>query len=146
MPPRFASADAKQIFEADFLARLQSLIAGIKVSTLTDLRREELVTNQAQGWPGRFADLRILHLITTETVVCKRPGILTEVRDDGKFLSVEFADRQVTIPAFMRDELRHVLGECKFTVHEIGGMITNAGKVKFATEFVKAGLLRIVSI
>lgn len=146
MPPRFAGSDAGQAFARDFLARLQNLIAGIGPSRLTDLRRDELLLAQAQGWPGRFSDLRILHLITTETVVSKRPGILTAVKDKGKFLSVEFADREVTIPAFMRAELPRILGEREFTVAEIGGMITTAGKVKFVREFVSAGVLRIVSI
>ena len=118
----------------------------MKPATLTARRSEDLIAKQAQGWAGRFSDLRILHLMNGETVVSKRPGILTAVRDRGKFLSVEFADREVTIPAFMRQALRRILGEDKFTVAEVGGMITDAGKVKFIGEFVKAGLLRIVSI
>lgn len=146
MPPRFAGTNAIQAFEADFLADLQTLIAEIKPSTLTDRRRIDLVASQAQAWPGRFSDLRILHLITTATVVCRRPGILTSIKDDGKFLTVEFADRQVTIPVFMQHELPRVLGHCEFKVDEIAGMITSSGKVKFIAEFVKAGLLRILEI
>lgn len=146
MPPRFAGADAMQAFEADVMRGLQALIAELKPSTLTDRRRDELVTSQARGWPGRLADLRILHLIAPDTVVCKRTGILTSVKDDTRFLSIEFADTQVTIPAFMRHELPRLLGNCKFRVDEITGMITSSGKVKFITEFVSAGLLRIVEI
>jgi hypothetical protein len=145
-PPLFAGATASQDFESDFRARLQTLLAEMKPSELTDLRRDDLLLNQMQGWPGRFSDLRLFHLMTPNTVVCRRPGILTAVKADGKFLNVEIADRQVAIPVFMRDELQRVLADSSFTIDEIGGMITSSGKVRFIAEFVKAGLLRIVSI
>jgi hypothetical protein len=146
MPPRFAGASAMQAFETDFLAGLQTLLAGMKPSLLTDRHRHDMVITQPQGWPGRLADLRILHLINTDTVVCKRPGILTAVKEEGKFLNIEFAAKRIAIPVFMRHEVPRILGDGKFTVDEIGGMITPAGKVKFITEFVKQGLLRIVDI
>jgi hypothetical protein len=145
-PPLFAGTGAMQEFEADSLTRLRSLLAELKPSALTDLRHDQLLANQAQGWPGRFSDLRIVHLMTPDTVVCRRPGILAAVKHAGKFLNIEFADRQVTVPVFMRHELRRVLGESSFTIDEIGGMITSAGKIRFVTEFVNAGLLRIITI
>jgi hypothetical protein len=146
MPPHFAGTNAMRAFEADVIDSLQTLLAEMTPCALTDRRRNDLVTSQAQGWPGRFADLRILHLITPDTVVCKRPGILTTVREDTKFLSIEFADTEVTIPVFMRHELPRLLGDSGFRVDEITGMITSSGKVRFITEFVSAGLLRIVEI
>jgi uncharacterized RmlC-like cupin family protein len=145
-PPLFAGAGAMQAFEADFLGRLQTLLAGMKPSALTDLLHDHLLADQMGGWPGRFSDLRLVHLMTPNTVVCRRPGILAAVKRDGKFLNVEFADRLVAIPAFMQDELPRVLGKSSFAIHEIGGMITSSGKVRFITEFVNAGLLRIISI
>jgi hypothetical protein len=146
MPPRFAGAGAMQEFETDFLADSQTLLAGMKPCLLTDRRHDDLVTTQPQGWTGRFSDLRILHLITVDTVVCKRTGILTAVNEDGKYLNIEFAGNRIAIPVFMRHELPRILGDRKFAVDEIGGMITRSGKVKFITEFVKGGLLRIVDI
>ena len=69
-----------------------------------------------------------------------------EVKRDGNFLNIEFAGRQVTVPIFIQDELDLVLLESSFAVHEIGGMVTTAGKVRFITEFVTAGLLQIITI
>jgi hypothetical protein len=146
MPPRFAGDEAMRTFEADVLADVRALLAELKPAELIDRQKGIFRESRSQGWPGRFSDLRILHLITPDTVVCLRPGISTDVRENGKFVDVEFNDRQVTIPIFMRDEFLRFMAGGTFPIRDVGGMTTDEGKVKFVTEFVKAGLLRIVSI
>lgn len=146
MPPQFAGADAMRLFEADFLTGLQSLIAELEPSTLTNRRSHDCLIHQTEVWPGRFADLRVLSRMTPDTVVQRRPEIPAAVNDDGRFLHIASADRQVTIPLFMREQLPRLFGERDFAIDEIEGMITSSGKIKLIAELVKAGFLRIVRI
>jgi hypothetical protein len=146
LPPRFADTGVKLAFEAAFLGRLQSLISRTSPSELMERRFHSLVEKQATGWPGRLSDLRHVHEMTPETVVCRRPGILTLVNNDGTFLNIDFAGKRVRIPAFLEEVQERIMSENAFTVREIGGFISNSGKVKLIAEFVTAGLLRIVTI
>lgn len=146
MPPRFAGVDAVRSFETEFLSGLRALAAETDFTTLADLRKRDYAAREAEAWSGRFEDLRLLTGMTPDTVVCRRAEVPGEVTDDGKFLHVSFGDRKVTIPFFMREQLPLILGDQKFAVGEIEGMITSTGKVTLVREFVKAGFLRIVSI
>jgi hypothetical protein len=146
MPPRFADDDARRTFEATFLEQLQCLIRNTKPSDLQERRFHSLVKNQARGWPGRLSDLRAFRDMTLETVVCRRAGILTAVRNEGKFLSVAFAGKRILVPGFLEDALGRIMGGNAFAIREIEGFIGSAGKVKLVAEFVKGGLLQIVKI
>jgi Cupin superfamily protein len=146
VPPRFADNDAKQAFEATFLRQLQGLLLRTKPSELLERRFHSLVDNQVRGWPGRFSDLRLFRDMTPETIVCRRPGILTVVKGDGKFLNVGFAGKRVVVPGFLEGALGRIMGGDAFAIRELEGFIDNSGKVKLVAEFVKAGLLRIVDI
>jgi ribosomal protein L16 Arg81 hydroxylase len=146
VPPRFADDGAKQGFESAFLRQLQDLIAATKPSELIERRFHSLVENQPRGWSGRLSDLRYLRDITPETVVRRRPGILTIVKDDGKTLNVEFAGTRIAIPSFLKGALEKIMSQPAFAVRELEGFISNTGKEKLITEFVRAGFLRIVNI
>ncbi|HXE62145.1 MAG TPA: cupin domain-containing protein [Bryobacteraceae bacterium] len=146
MPPRFAGADALRSFQTEFLSRLQALAKEADFATLAEIRSRDHARREADAWPGRFADLRLLSLMTPETVVCRRAEVPAEITSDGKFVHVSFGDRKVSIPVFMREQLPRLLGDQEFVVRDIEGMITGSGKVTLVQELVKAGFLRIVSI
>jgi lysine-specific demethylase/histidyl-hydroxylase NO66 len=146
MPPRFADDDAKRTFETTFLRQLQDLILRAKPSALLERRFRSLVENQPRGWPGRLSDLRRFRDMTPETVVCRRPGVLTAVTTEGRFLKVDFAGKSVLVPGFLEDAMRKIMGGNAFAIGEIEGFIGSPGKVKLVAEFVRAGLLRIVSL
>ena len=146
MPPRFADEGTKEAFQEVFQCRLQGLIARTAPSQLLERRFQSLVDTQARGWPGRFSDIRFLRDISPETVVCMRPGILADVRRHGKSLIVAFARKKLEVPAFLEGGLDKVMSGNAFAVNDIEGLIGSSGKVKFVAAFVRAGLLRIVSI
>jgi len=146
MPPRFADDDAKRAFETAFVRQLQGLILRIEPSELLERRFQSLIANQSRGWPGRLSDLRSIQDITTETIVCRRPGILTDVKREGKFLSVGFAGKRVKVPDFLQRALDTIMSGNRFAIHELEGLMDSSGKVRLVAEFVRAGLLRIVKL
>jgi hypothetical protein len=146
MPPRFAGMDVVRSYETEFLSGLRALAVGADFATLTDLRNRDYAAREAEAWSGRFEDLRLLTLMTPDTVVGRRAEVRAEITDDGKLMHVSFGDRKVIIPFFMRDQLQRILGDQEFAVGEIEGMITSADKVTLVREFVKSGFLRIISI
>jgi hypothetical protein len=145
-PPRFADDRARGEFGAAFLRDLTGLMSKTTPAELMERRLNFHVGNQAQGWQARLSDLLLIRDMTLETIVRRRAGVSAVIKGDGKFLGVEFADRRVLVPGFLKCALDLILGGDTFAVLEIEGMIDDRGKVRLASEFVKAGLLRIVSI
>src|SRR3569833_3143837 len=119
MPPRFAGPEAVRSFESEFLSGLRALAAEADFTAIAGLRNRDHAAREAEAWSGRFEDLRILPLMTADTVVCRRVEVPAEVANDGKFLYVTFGDRRVTIPVFMQAQLPRILGDQKFAVGEI---------------------------
>jgi len=146
MPPLLAGAEKKCGFETEFLGHLEGLIGRTKPAELLERRFRAFVDRQLQGWPGRLSDMRRLPDIRPETHVCRRPGILTVVKEEGKSLNVEFAGKRVVVPVFLRCAVAKIMDDEAFAIADIDGFITGAGKVKLVSEFVKAGLLRIVKL
>jgi hypothetical protein len=146
LPPQFAGETALRTFEAAFLPQVESLILRTKLSDLLDRRFHSLVENQVRGWPGRLSDMRGVQDMTIETIVCRRPGILTEIKAEGKFISVGLTGKRVIVPGFLQGAIAQIMGANAFAIGEIEGFIGSPGKVKLAAEFVKAGLLRIVRL
>jgi hypothetical protein len=71
---------------------------------------------------------------------------LTEIKAEGKFISVGFTGKRVIVPGFLQGAIAKIMGANAFAIGEIEGFIGSPGKVKLAAEFVKAGLLRIVRL
>jgi hypothetical protein len=145
-PPRFADDDAKRKFETAFLRQLQDLILKTTPPALLERRFRSLVEDQPRGWPGRLSDLRRFRDMTPETVVCRRPGVLAVVSTEGKFLKVDFAGKRVLVPGFLEGAIGKIMSGNAFAIGEVEGFIGSPGKVKLVAEFVRVGLLRIVSL
>ncbi len=84
--------------------------------------------------------------MTLETIVCRRPGILTDVANEGKSLSVRFANKRVIVAGFLKVALDTIMSGTPFAIGQVEGFLGAPGKVKLVTEFVRAGLLQIVNL
>jgi hypothetical protein len=145
-PPPFAGQEEKRAFNTAFFDQLQTLVQNVAPSVLLERRLRLVVKQQTQGWSGRLSDLGALRDIRKETIVRRRAGIVTEVKEEQNSLRVEFADKQVVVPAFLRGALNKILSGDAFVVGDLEGFLSDPGKVKLSAEFVRTGLLRIVQI
>jgi hypothetical protein len=142
-PPAFADQETRRNFDTAFRARLTDLLARVTTAELLDRYYRAAVKQQPQAWPGRFSDLCDLAALTADSRVSRRRGILTHTRQDGRFLNVEFGERTVVVPAFLRGALDRILGRESFAVRDLEGLLTDAGKIRLVREFVRTGLLQI---
>jgi hypothetical protein len=146
VPREFATEEDKRAFDADFIARLQTLLAETPASTLIEGRFREFVDKQWAGWPGRFSDTLRLQEITGDSVLCARSAIVRRIEDHGSSVEVHFAGTRTTVPLFLRPCLDRILDNTPFAVRDIPGLMTVAGKVEFVRPFVANGLLSVVTI
>jgi hypothetical protein len=130
--------------ESHFASDLSALLTEIGIPALLERRLQTSMKSQAQGWPGRFADIARLQEMALSTVVRLRPGIAFRVRQEGEFLEVDFASRRVTLPAFLRTCLEAITSGQPSTIRELPGLLSDEGKVDLAKSFVRAGLVEIV--
>ena len=146
VPPLLAGRKARQLFESEFVERLRDLITESLPPQLIERRFYSLVETQSKGWAGRFSDLSRMHEMSADTVVRARAGIVRVVEDEGKFLNVRFAERQVRVPKLLKSCLERILGDSPFAVREMQGMASDPDKLELARKFVRAGFLAIVGI
>jgi len=146
VPQEFATEEAREAFDRDFAGRLGILFAEMPASALVERGRREFIDTQRSGWRGRFADTLRLQELTGDTVLCSRYEILRRIEDHGDSLEVQFAGNRTTVPTFLKDCLDRVLNDAPFTIREIPGLLTMAGKVDFVRPFVANGLLSIIRI
>lgn len=137
---------AMETVEAEFAAKVAALFKEIGISGLLDRRFETLGKNQPQTWPGRFTDIIRMGDVSLKTIVRRRSGILFSVRDQELSVEVQFAGRNITIPAFLRECLEQITGETPFAIEEVSGLVSSEGKVGLIKSFVQAGFLEIVEI
>jgi hypothetical protein len=145
-PREFATEEAKRAFDAEFCGRLQALLAEIPASALIERRFREFVDRQGTGWPGRFSDTLRLAEINSATILCSRSSIVRRIEDRGDSVEVQFAGTRTTVAKFLRPCLDRILDDTPFTIRDLPGLMTEAGKVEFVRPFVANGLLSIVRI
>jgi len=146
VPTRFESAEHNNAFAAEFLGRLQRLVAEVPPSALIERRLGTLVAKQAKGWQGRLTDLLLIDEVTLDTVVCVRSEIITAVERHGSAFHLVFAGNSVVIPGFLRPCLDRILSGKPFSIRELEGLLTDEGRIGFVRPFLSSGLLTIVKL
>ncbi len=81
--------------------------------------------------------------ITTQ--VNRRPEILIQTLNVGGNIGLQFYNKKVYFPDFMKESIDFVLQETQFTVQGIPGEIDDESKIVFVTKLVEEGLLGIDS-
>jgi ribosomal protein L16 Arg81 hydroxylase len=143
LPHGLSSDKEKADFEEEFLRQVRFLMARNTPSVLYVRTRSTAIAKQPRAEGGRFTDLLKSHRILPGSVLCRRPGIAFTMERYYGQLRLRTASDEIRFPFFLEPALQVLSRDQPFAVREIGGMLSESGKVRLATHFVQAGLVSI---
>lgn len=146
LPHGFSSAEDRAVFVEEFRQRLQDLVGQIEIETLLESSRAGFRNNHLVDRRARFTDLMRLDHLSLDSAVSRRPGIDYRIEPDAENLIVKFAQQELSLPRFMADTLDSLLRTEPYAISEIGGLISDVGKLELVRKFVRAGLLKIEKV
>jgi len=133
-------------FKEEFRQRLQTLIDNLDVDELLARKSEQYITNKRSEDQNRFKDSIQLNKLNVNSVLSKRENILFKVDKDAENVYVKFYKKKLDFPRFVEPSLNTLFQDKCFAVKDIGGLITNEGKIDLATKFIQEGFLKIENI
>ena len=136
----------RQDFKAGFRQRLQALIDALDVDELLAKKSEQYLSNKRSEDQNRFKDSIRLHQLSLKSVLSKRENILFKVDKDDKNIYVKFYGKTLEFPRFTTLSIDIFLQPESFAVQDIGGLITDDGKIDLATKFLQEGFLKIETL
>ena len=142
--PRALSGEREKIeFEEAFIRQVRLLMARHAPAVLYAENPSIAMANRPGAERGRFIDLLKSHRISPGSVLCRRPDMEFSLeKDDGQILLRTPSD-EIRLPFFLEPALQVLFRKQPFTVREIRGLLSESGKVRLATQFVRSGLLAI---
>jgi ribosomal protein L16 Arg81 hydroxylase len=143
LPHGFSSESEKSTAIEEICERLKEFVANTDIRTFFDDCEAEFSAGQNAARTSRFSDLIQLDNLTLDSIVSLRACIGERLTKDGDRLIVKCDAEIITLPHFMAPTLQSLMHDAPFAVRELGGPVSDSGKLELAKRFVQAGLLRI---
>lgn len=143
IPHGFNSAEERNAYKAVFAEKLLLLIEKYDAEALLQKRHQSFSKAQVTDFKGRFTDAMLLEELHLNSVVEKRKTLDFQIKKTAAGNVIIFGKQEMSVSKifdlslFMKDE--------PFKVADIGGLITNNGKLILVRQFVEAGFLQIIA-
>lgn len=144
VPYAIHSESDAQAFQSAFTSAMAKFFENARFHEMLTRRAETFVAGRRKHNQGRFVDVMSIASIGIDSVVSRREHVLFRRTDKGKMIQVNFEGRTIEIPRFLEESLNEILGGEQFVVHQIQGLIDNAGRIELVQKFVREGFLQIV--
>lgn len=142
IPHGFSSAEERSEYKAVFAKKLMQLIEKYDAETLLQKRQQSFLKAQVIDFKGRFSDAMLLEELHLNSVVKKRKTLDFQLEKTPDGNVVIFGTREISVSKIF--DLSLLINDEPFKVADIGGLITNNGKLTLVRQFVEAGFLRII--
>lgn len=146
LPHGFLSESEKSGAIGEMGERLKEFVANTDLSTLFDESEADFSADQFAARTTRFSDLIQVDRLTLDSIVSLGACIGERLTEDGDKLIVKCDLEAITLPHFMAPTLKSLIPDTPFAVREVGGPLTDQGKLELAKRCVQAGLLRIETL
>lgn len=135
---RTASASIKENFEALLAALAQSA----DVSSALEEIGNSLIWNQQAIGEGSIIETEAA-VVTVDTTVERRPGLLSRFVVDGDFVRIAAAHSDVSLPRDFESALRFVSENKSFRVGAIPGRLSDHSRINLVHRLIRNGFLRV---
>jgi len=146
LPGLFSTDTDKQKFHEEFLAKLQTLLAKNGAEEIAATERSVFARDQFINADGWLLDLLQVSQLKLDSIVCRRPGIDCVVTENFQNIEIAFWNKKRGVAKVLKPALELLLGDNPFSIREIKGLISDAGRLELVSDFVRDGLLTIRSL
>ncbi|ELS02186.1 Cupin superfamily protein [Xenococcus sp. PCC 7305] len=146
IPNPFTPEYQKKAFKAEFKQLCHDFIDNVDIGSLLETKFDNFLASQTSEDQNRFFDSIQVHKLNLNSVLSRRENIVYKLEKDDEEIHVKFYRKTLDFPLFTEFSLQTLLKEDSFAVKDIGGLISENGKIELATKFVREGLLRIEKI
>jgi hypothetical protein len=123
---------------------LDALAARLAPDAVSSRRRRSFVKTRRPIRVDAFEQLRALEELDIETPLERRRTVIAELSEAEDGLRLSFEGRELTLPAFLRDDLEFLLGTDEpFRPGDLPGRLDDEGRLVLVRRLVREGLLRI---
>jgi len=133
-------------FKQDFLSLTQSLINNLDLDEILERKFDKYIDSKRSEDQNRFKDSIQVNQLTLNSVLAKRQNIIYKLERDQKNVYVKFYGKRLEFPRFTEPSINTLLQSQSFAVKDIGGLVTDEGKIDLATKFIQEGFLTIEQI
>jgi ribosomal protein L16 Arg81 hydroxylase len=146
LPPGFARSgfDRAQMRET-----LVSLLRRAATTSNFDPALDSFVEAFASACPpllkGQMAQLAALDSLSIDSVVGRRPGVISRLQTVGESESLDCYGRKITFPTQAREAVRFALNHPRFVVGSLPGDLDDAGKLTLIRRLIREGLVIALS-
>ncbi|WP_424094725.1 cupin domain-containing protein [Moorena producens] len=133
-------------FKQDFLSLTQSLINNLDLDEILERKFYKYIDSKLSEDQNRFKDSIQVNQLTLNSVLAKRPNIFYKLERDDENVYVKFYGKKLDFPRFTEPSINTLLQSQSFAVKDIGGLVTDEGKIDLATKFIQEGFLTIEQI
>lgn len=93
---------------------------------------------------GQMAQMAAVGALTTESLAGVRDGTIFRMEEDGDSAAMECYGRRITFPVHAREAVEFALTHARFAVHELPGVLDDAGKLAIVRRLIQEGLVEAV--
>ncbi|MDJ0795935.1 MAG: cupin domain-containing protein [Calothrix sp. MO_167.B12] len=146
VPNGITAENYKNKFKQEFLQLTQSLIDNLDIDELLERKFDQYIAHKPSEDQNRFTDSIQINKLNLDSVLSKRDNILYKIDRDEENVYFKFYGKKLEFPRFTEFSINTLLQPQSFAVKDIGGLITDEGKIDLATKFIQEGFLTIEHI
>jgi hypothetical protein len=128
---------------AEELRALADLVAGADPDALAHTVADGFLTDRPPTLEGGLLDRALLDTIDDDTVLERRPTAACELRADGESLRVLLGDRELGMPARLREPMTWVREQARLRPADLGRWLDRDSRLVLCRRLVREGLLRV---
>jgi lysine-specific demethylase/histidyl-hydroxylase NO66 len=123
---------------------LETLAARLTPDAVTSRRRRSFVKTRRSIRADAFEQLRALDDLDLYMPLERRRTVIADLSTEGDGLKLSFEGRELSLPAFVRDDLEFVLAtDDPFRASDLPGRLDDEGRLVLVRRLVREGLVRI---
>lgn len=143
VPNALTSEHRQQQFKQEFYNLVQNLMENLNVDELRSRKFDQYIASKRSEDQNRFKDSIQINKLNLNSVLSRRENILFKIDKDKEKVYVNFYGKKLEFPLFVSHSINTLLQAKSFAVKDIGGLITDEGKIDLATKFIQEGFLTI---
>ncbi|MCC5636916.1 cupin domain-containing protein [Nostoc sp. CHAB 5844] len=133
----------QQQFKEEFYKLVQGLMNDLNVDELRSIKFDQYMSSKRSEDQNRFKDSIQINQLNLNSILSRRENILFKIDNDNEKVYFKFYDKKLEFPLFVSHSIKTLLQSQSFAVKDIGGLITDEGRIDLATKFIQEGFLTI---